>query len=115
MLTRRVIVCLDVRGDRVVKGTRFRNLREVGEPAELAVRYERAGADEIVFLDVAAGVADRRPVLDIVQRTAERLFIPLTVGGGMRSADDVASALRAGADKVSINSAAVVRPAVLTE
>jgi cyclase len=114
-LTRRVVVCLDVRGDRVVKGVGFRDLRDVGDPVELAERYEREGADEIVFLDVSASVEERATLLDVVRRTAERLFVPLTVGGGVRSADDMAAALRAGADKVSINSAAVARPELLRE
>jgi imidazole glycerol-phosphate synthase subunit HisF len=115
MLTRRVIVCLDVRGGRVVKGVRFEELRNVGDPVVLAERYERDGADEIVFLDISATAEERRTLLDVARRTAERLFIPLTVGGGVRSVADVASALRAGADKVAINSAAVERPALLRE
>jgi cyclase len=115
MLTRRVVVCLDVKGGRVVKGTQFVNLRDVGDPVELATRYEREGADEIVFLDISASAEERGTLLDVARRTAERLFVPLTIGGGVRSADDVGRALRAGADKVSINSAAVTRPAVLTE
>ena len=115
MLTRRIVVCLDVKGGRVVKGTGFVNLRDVGDPVELATRYEREGADEIVFLDISASAEDRGTLLDVARRTAERLFVPLTIGGGVRSADDVGRALRAGADKVSINSAAVLRPEVLTE
>ncbi|MFL5574497.1 MAG: imidazole glycerol phosphate synthase subunit HisF [Gemmatimonadaceae bacterium] len=115
MLTRRVIVCLDVKGARVVKGVQFFELRDVGDPVELAARYEREGADEIVFLDISASIEERATLLDVARRTAERLFVPLTIGGGVRSADDVGHALRAGADKVSINSAAVERPAVLTE
>lgn len=115
MLTRRVVVCLDVQGGRVVKGTQFVNLRDVGDPVELATRYEREGADEIVFLDISASAEERGTLFDVARRTAERLFVPLTIGGGIRSADDVGLALRAGADKVSINSAAVARPAVLTE
>lgn len=115
MLTRRVIVCLDVKGGRVVKGVHFESLRDVGDPVELAERYEREGADEMVFLDISASAEERGTLLDVARRTAERLFIPLTIGGGVRSAEDVASVLRAGADKVSINSAAVTRPAVLTE
>jgi len=114
-LTRRLIVCLDVRGGRVVKGTRFVNLRDVGDPVELAARYEAEGADEIVFLDIAASIEERGTLLDVARRTAERLFIPLTIGGGVRSAADVAQVLRAGADKVAINSAAVRNPEVLTE
>jgi len=115
MLTRRVVVCLDVKGGRVVKGTKFVNLRDVGDPVELATRYEREGADEIVFLDISASAEERGTLLDVARRTAERLFVPLTIGGGVRSADDVGRALRAGADKVSINSTAVTRPEVLTE
>src|ERR1041384_819163 len=115
MLTRRLIVCLDVKGGRVVKGTQFVRLRDVGDPVELAARYEGEGADEVTFLDISASAEERATLLDVARRTAERLFVPLTIGGGVRSADDVARALRAGADKVSINSAAVDRPAVLTE
>ena len=115
MLTRRLIVCLDVQGGRVVKGTQFVGLRDVGDPVELAERYERDGADEIVFLDIGASVDERDTLLSLARRTAERLFVPLTIGGGIRSADDVGRALRAGADKVAINSAAVHRPEVLTE
>lgn len=115
MLTRRVIVCLDVRGGRVVKGVRFESLRDVGDPVALAERYEAAGADEIVFLDISASAEERATLLDLARRTAERLFIPLTIGGGVRTVDDMGRALRAGADKVSVNTAAVARPALLTE
>ncbi len=115
VLTPRIVVCLDVKGGRVVKGVRFEGLRDVGDPVELAVRYEQEGADEIVFLDIAASQEERGTLLDVVRRTAERLFVPLTVGGGVRTADDVGLVLRAGADKVSLNSAAVQRPEVLTE
>src|SRR3979411_1974453 len=115
MLGKRVIVCLDVRGARVVKGTQFVGLRDVGDPVELATRYEREGADEIVFLDISADSEERGTLLDVARRTAEQLFVPLTIGGGVRSVDDVGRALRAGADKVSINSAAVARPEILTE
>src|SRR5881227_3570382 len=115
MLTRRVVVCLDVKGGRVVKGTQFVQLRDVGDPVELATRYEAEGADEIVFLDISASAEERSTLLDVARRTAERLFVPLTIGGGIRTADDIGRALRAGADKVSINSAAVTRPEVLTE
>ena len=115
MLTRRVVVCLDVKGGRVVKGVKFESLRDVGDPVELATRYEREGADEIVFLDISASAEERATLLDVARRTAERLFIPLTIGGGVRSPDDVGRALRAGADKVSINTAAVERPQVLAE
>jgi cyclase len=115
VLTRRVIACLDVRGGRAVKGVRFVGLRDVGDPAELAERYETQGADEVVFLDISASVEERGLLLDLARRTAERLFIPLTLGGGVRTADDAAAALRAGADKVSVNTAAVERPAVIGE
>jgi cyclase len=115
VLTRRVVVCLDVRDGRVVKGTQFVHLRDVGDPVELATRYEREGADEIVFLDISASAEGRRTLLNVAQRTAEELFIPLTVGGGVRSVEDVGHALRAGADKVSLNSSAVARPEVLSE
>jgi cyclase len=114
-LTRRVIVCLDVRRGRVVKGTRFVDLRDVGDPVELAARYEAEGADELVFLDISASAEERGTILNIAQRTAERLFVPLTIGGGVRSATDVTRVLRAGADKVGINTAAVQRPELLTE
>ena len=115
MLSRRIIVCLDVQAGRVVKGTSFVNLRDVGDPVTLATRYEVEGADEIVFLDIAASAEERATLFDVARRTAEQLFVPLTIGGGIRSASDVGLALRAGADKVSINSAAVRRPEVLTE
>ena len=115
MLTRRVIVCLDVAGGRVVKGVRFVGLRDVGDPVALAVRYEAEGADEITFLDISASAEDRATLLEVARRTAEQLFIPLTIGGGVRTVDDLARALRAGADKVSINSAAIARPGLLTE
>ena len=114
-LTRRLIVCLDVSDGRVVKGVQFEGLRDVGDPVELAERYERDGADEIVFLDIGATHEGRATMLDLARRTAERLFIPLTIGGGIRTADDMAAALRAGADKVGVNSAAVQRPEIMTE
>lgn len=115
MLTRRVIACLDVQAGRVVKGVQFVGLRDVGDPVALAERYEVEGADEIVFLDITASTEARTTLLELARRTAERLFIPLTIGGGIRSVDEMAAALRAGADKVAINSAAVQRPVVLTE
>jgi cyclase len=115
MLARRLIVCLDVRDGRVVKGVQFVDLRDMGDPVELARRYEGEGADEVVFLDIAASADGRATLFDLVSRTADVLFIPLTVGGGIRSADDVGAALRAGADKVSVNSAAVRQPTLLTE
>jgi imidazole glycerol-phosphate synthase subunit HisF len=114
-MMRRIVVCLDVDRGRVVKGVGFQSLRDIGDPAELAERYESAGADEIVFLDITASAEERDTLLDVARRTAERLFVPLTIGGGIRSVDDVARALRAGADKVSINTAAVKRPELLTE
>lgn len=114
-LTRRLIVCLDVNGGRVVKGTNFTELRDVGDPPELAVRYESEGADEIVFLDISASPENRDTLFGIVRHTADQLFIPLAVGGGIRSVEDVLRALDAGADKVAINSAAIRRPAILTE
>jgi cyclase len=115
VLTRRIIVCLDVQAGRVVKGVQFAGLRDVGDPVALAAAYEAASADEIVFLDISATAEDRGTLLDIARRTAEQLFIPLTIGGGVRTADDVGRVLRAGADKVSVNSAAVSRPEVLSD
>lgn len=114
-LTRRLIVCLDVDRGRVVKGTQFVGLRDVGDPVELATRYEADGADEIVFLDITATHEARGTTLELAQRTAERLFIPLTIGGGIDSVEAMSAALRAGADKVGVNSAAVRRPELLTE
>lgn len=114
-LTRRLIVCLDVEGGRVVKGTRFVGLRDVGDPVELAMRYEAEGADEIVFLDITATHEGRGTTLELARRTAERLFIPLTIGGGIDSVEAMSAALRAGADKVGVNSAAVRRPELITE
>ncbi len=113
MLRPRLIVCLDVQDGRVVKGTKFRDLRDVGDPVELAARYEAEGADEIVFLDISASHEGRGTLLDTVRRTAEVLFIPLTVGGGVRTEHDMNALLRAGADKVSVNSGAVHDPEVL--
>jgi cyclase len=115
MLHKRVIICLDVRDGRVVKGVSFAGLRDMGDPVELATRYQAEGADEIVFLDISAAAEERRTLFDVVRRTAERLFIPLTVGGGITDVSDVALALRAGADKVSVNTAAVQRPELITE
>ncbi|GAA1147407.1 imidazole glycerol phosphate synthase subunit HisF [Nesterenkonia lutea] len=111
----RVIPCLDVDAGRVVKGVNFENLRDAGDPVELAHRYNRAGADELTFLDVTASSGDRETTYDVVTRTAEEVFIPLTVGGGVRSPADVDRLLRTGADKVSINTAAVSRPEVINE
>src|SRR5512142_1589975 len=110
MLAKRIIPCLDVHAGRVVKGTRFLNLRDAGDPVEVAKRYNREGADELVFLDITAS-AEKRPILlDVVRRTAEQVFIPLTVGGGIRTVEDVRTLLNAGADKVSINTSAVQDP-----
>lgn len=114
-LTRRLIVCLDVQDGRVVKGVNFVGLRDVGDPVALAERYEAEGADEITFLDISATHEARATLLDLARRTAERLFIPLTIGGGLRTVDDIAAALRAGADKVSLNSSAVRTPGLLTQ
>jgi cyclase len=111
----RVVPCLDVTGGRVVKGIRFVELRDAGDPVELARTYDAEGADELVFLDITASSEDRQTMVEVVARTAEQVFIPLTVGGGIRSVDDVRRMLRAGADKVSLNTAAVRRPEVLSE
>ncbi len=111
----RVIPCLDVDAGRVVKGVNFENLRDAGDPVELAARYDHDGADEITFLDITASSGDRATTYDIVRRTAEETFIPLTVGGGVRTADDVDRLLRAGADKVGVNTAAIARPELVGE
>jgi len=112
-LARRLIPCLDVDAGRVVKGTRFVELRDAGDPAELAARYDAEGADELVFLDITASVEGRGAMLDVVRRAADEVFIPLTVGGGVRSEDDALALLRAGADKVGLNTAAVRDPEML--
>ncbi|MEY1675035.1 imidazole glycerol phosphate synthase subunit HisF [Gordonia sp. ABKF26] len=114
-LATRVIPCLDVDDGRVVKGVNFANLRDAGDPVELAERYDREGADELTFLDVTASSSGRSTMIDVVKRTADQVFIPLTVGGGIRTVDDVDTMLRAGADKVSVNTAAIARPDVLAE
>jgi cyclase len=111
----RLIPCLDVAAGRVVKGVRFEGLRDVGDPVELGAAYSDAGADELVFLDVKATLEERRSLVELVRRVAERLAIPFTVGGGVRSVEDAATLLEAGADKVSVNSAAVARPELITE
>ncbi|MFF4987123.1 imidazole glycerol phosphate synthase subunit HisF [Streptosporangium saharense] len=111
----RVIPCLDVDAGRVVKGVNFENLRDAGDPVELARRYDAEGADELTFLDITASSSDRSTTYDVVRRTAEQVFIPLTVGGGVRSVEDVDRLLRAGADKVGLNTAAIARPELLTE
>jgi cyclase len=115
MLAKRVIPCLDVKDGRVVKGVRFVDLRDAGDPVEAALAYDAQGADELVFLDITASHEDRRIMLDVVTRTAEGIYMPLTVGGGLRGIDDVRALLRAGADKVSLNTAALARPALIRE
>jgi cyclase len=115
MLAKRIIPCLDVKDGRVVKGVRFVDLRDAGDPVEAALAYDAQGADELVFLDITASHEDRAIMLDVVRRTAEGVYMPLTVGGGIRSVDDVRRLLRAGADKVSLNTAALERPAVIRE
>ncbi len=113
MLTKRIIPCLDVANGRVVKGVNFLSLRDAGDPVELAAFYNEEGADEVVFLDITASHERRATMLDVVQRTAERVFIPVTVGGGIRTIEDIKATLRAGADKTSLNTAAVQNPDVL--
>jgi len=115
MLAKRVIPCLDVKDGRIVKGVRFVDLRDAGDPVEAALAYDAQGADELVFLDITASHENRDTMLEVVRRTAEGIYMPLTVGGGIRSIDDVRRLLRAGADKVSFNTAALARPAVITE
>jgi len=115
MLTKRIIPCLDVKGGRVVKGVQFLELRDAGDPVEIAEIYDRQGADELTFLDITASSDQRDIIIDVVRRTAERVFMPLTVGGGVRTVDDIRRLLNAGADKVSINTAAVYRPEFVKE
>jgi imidazole glycerol-phosphate synthase subunit HisF len=115
MKVARVVPCLDVTGGRVVKGVNFVDLRDAGDPVELAARYDEQGADEVVFLDITASSDGRETTIDMVRRAAEQLFIPFTVGGGIRSAEDARRMLRAGADKVSVNTAAVQRPDLINE
>src|SRR3990172_2212583 len=110
VLTRRIIPCLDVKDGRVVKGVKFLNLRDAGDPVDVAEIYDREGADEITFLDITASHENRNIIIDVVYRTAERVFMPLTVGGGIRTLDDIRNLLKAGADKVSVNTAAVKDP-----
>ena len=114
-LAKRVIPCLDVAGGRVVKGINFKDLVDAGDPVELAKKYDLEGADELTFLDISASIEERATTLEIVRRTAEQVFIPLTVGGGIRSAENVNELLRAGADKISINTAAIARPDLINE
>jgi cyclase len=120
MLAKRVIPCLDVHAGRVTRGQQFgraeeNGLRNVGDPVELAVRYNEQGADELVFFDITASSEGRKSILDVIERTADRCFMPLTVGGGVRTVDDMRALLRAGADKISLNSAALARPEIITE
>ncbi len=115
MLAKRIIPCLDVDNGRVVKGTKFLNLRDAGDPVECAAAYDQQGADELVFLDIKASADNRATIVNVVERTADRCFMPLTVGGGIRTVDDVRVMLRAGADKVSLNTAAVANPDLVHE
>lgn len=115
MFTKRIIPCLDVNNGRVVKGVNFVNLRDAGDPVEIAAAYDVAGADELVFLDITASSDDRKTVVDMVRRVAEKVFIPFTVGGGIRTVEDFKVLLREGADKISINSSAINRPELISE
>lgn len=115
MHTKRIIPCLDVKAGRVVKGTNFVGLRDAGDPVELAATYDMEGADELVFLDITASVEERKAMLDVINKTAGEVFMPLTVGGGISTVDDIRNALRAGADKTSVNSAAVKNPQLIAE
>lgn len=115
MLTKRIIPCLDVKDNRVVKGVRFVNLSDAGDPVELGARYSDEGADELVFLDITATIRSRKTMVDLVRKVAENVFIPFTVGGGVRTLDQIDTLLRSGADKVSINTAAVQNPGLITE
>ena len=115
MHTKRIIPCLDVNNNRVVKGTNFVNLKDAGDPVEVAKAYNKAGADELVFLDITASSDHRHTVTDLVRRVAEQVFIPFTVGGGIRTVDDFKELLREGADKISINSSAIMNPNLISE
>src|SRR6266478_9872074 len=115
MLAKRIIPCLDVDAGRVVKGKRFLHLRDAGNPVRMAKRYDREGADELVFLDITASAEKRSILLEVVRQTAEQVFIPLTVGGGIRSLEDIRMLLNAGADKVSLNTAAVKSPGLISQ
>src|SRR5512135_1425859 len=115
MLTKRIIPCLDVKGGRVVKGVKFKSHRDAGDPVEMAAFYNEEGADELVFYDITASSDERPIMLDVVRRTANKVFIPLTVGGGLRTVDDMHKMLEAGADKVSINTPAVLHPELIAE
>ena len=115
MHTKRIIPCLDVKNGRVVKGVNFVNLQDAGDPVEIGAAYDKAGADELVFLDITASSDDRKTVVDMVRRVAEKVFIPFTVGGGIRTVEDFRVLLREGADKISINSSAINRPELISE
>lgn len=115
MITKRIIPCLDVHNGRVVKGVNFVNLIDAGDPVEIAAAYDRAGADEVVFLDITASSDNRETTVDMVRRVAQKVFIPFTVGGGIRTVDDFKAILREGADKVSVNSAAIMNPSLISE
>ncbi|NLB19226.1 MAG: imidazole glycerol phosphate synthase subunit HisF, partial [Syntrophomonadaceae bacterium] len=115
MLAKRIIPCLDVHAGRVVKGINFVNLRDAGDPVELAAFYDSEGADELVFLDITASSEDRNIIFDVARRTAEQVFIPFTIGGGLRNIEDIRKMLKAGADKISLNTAAVKTPALISE
>ncbi|MEN6341990.1 MAG: imidazole glycerol phosphate synthase subunit HisF [Methanospirillum sp.] len=115
VLTKRIIPCLDIKDGRVVKGTNFLGLRDAGDPVELAARYNEQGADEVVFLDITASKEGRGTIVEVIERAADQLFLPLTVGGGIRTTDDIRLILRAGADKVSVNTSAVERPELIAE
>jgi len=115
MLAKRIIPCLDVDNGRVVKGVKFLEIKDAGDPVEIARRYDSEGADELTFLDITASSSDRSTMYDVLRRTAEQVFIPLTVGGGVRTVDDINTLLRCGADKVGVNTAAIARPELLAE
>ncbi len=115
MVTKRIIPCLDVSEGRVVKGTNFVNLKDAGDPVELGARYSREGADELVFLDITATSGNRETVVEMVQKVAKNVFIPFTVGGGIRTIEDISKILRAGADKIALNSAAIKNPGIIKE
>ena len=115
MLTKRIIPCLDVHNGRVVKGVNFVNIRDAGDPVEIAAVYDKAGADELTFLDITASADARSIMIDVVARVAEQVFIPFTVGGGIRTVEDFRDILKAGADKISVNTAAVKRPELISE
>ncbi|MHC4622388.1 MAG: imidazole glycerol phosphate synthase subunit HisF [Planctomycetota bacterium] len=115
MLTKRIIPCLDVKDNRVVKGVQFLNLRDAGDPVELGARYSDEGADELVFLDITATIRSRKTMVELVEKVAEKVFIPFTVGGGIQSAEQIDELLRSGAEKVSVNTAAVEKPDIITE